>query len=67
MFERSSRDADPAVDPGFGAPFTPAAASFVEGRVPGCNDCKPRGVSRTTLKWPVNGGANVAGRVSGST
>ena len=69
MFWRSSSEAELAAA-GLGAPFTPAAAaavSFAEGRVPGCRDCKPRGVSSTTLKCPVNGGAKVAGRVSGST
>ena len=62
MFVRSSSDAGVALGPGF-AP----APSLSFGRVPGCKDCRPRGVSRMTRKWPVNGGANVAGRVSGST
>ena len=29
--------------------MTPPAASLSEGRVPGCSDCRPRGVSRMTL------------------
>lgn len=37
------------------------------GLVPGARDCRPRGVSRMTRKWPVNGGPSAEGRVSGST
>lgn len=35
-------------------------------RVPGCKGCKPRGRSRRTRKWPVNGGPKALGRVSAS-
>lgn len=51
----------------FGAPLTGAApAAGWVGRLPGCSEVSPRGVSRMTRKWPVKGGASAAGRDSGS-
>lgn len=47
-------------------PFAPDGALGMGRFVPGWRDCRPRGVSRMTRKWPVNGGARVAGRCSGS-
>ena len=61
---RNSMDAGTAWAVGILAPFIPVFAGF--GRVPGCTDCRPRGVSRITRKCPVNGGASAAGRWSGS-
>lgn len=64
---RSSREAGAVVDGAgleAGCPLVEACGWV--GLVPGCRDCKPRGVSRITRKWPVKGGARVAGRASGS-
>ena len=62
---RSSRDAGAEGAVGILDPFI-AAALAGWGRLPGCIDCKPRGVSSITRKWPVNGGASAAGLCSGS-
>ncbi len=49
------------------APFVLGGAPVTGfGRRPGCMDCRPRGVSSTTRKCPVKGGARAAGRCSGS-
>ena len=49
IFERRSREAELVVVVGLGVPLT-VVASFGLGLVPGCKDCKPRGVSSTTRK-----------------
>lgn len=68
MLLRSSREAEGAGAVGILAPFTPGPAAPVAavGRVPGCTDCRPLGVSKMTRKWPVKGGASAAGLCSGS-
>lgn len=68
MEERSSREARVAEVEGLDVPFNvvDVGAPGCVGRVPGCKDVRPRGVSRMTRKWPVKGGANAAGRDSGS-
>jgi hypothetical protein len=70
MFDRSSKEAGvllALMAPLGAVELGPAAlGSRVVGLEPGWRDCKPRGVSRMTRKWPVKGGARVAGRASGS-
>jgi hypothetical protein len=65
MEVRSSSEARVAEDDGFEPPLT-LAEDGLDALVPGCKDWSPRGVSRMTRKWPVKGGAKVAGRASGS-
>ena len=65
MEERSSSEVG-ATGAGGLVPPLRIEAEGLGGLVPGCSDWSPRGVSRTTRKWPVKGGAKVAGRASGS-
>ena len=71
MFWRRSREADVKLVGLVGELVPLGALAFAPsvglGLVPGWRDWRPRGVSRITRKWPVKGGARVAGRVSGST
>jgi hypothetical protein len=66
MEERSSREGGGGTEEVFGMPPPVVLVAGCEARLPGCRDCRPRGVSRITRKCPVKGGARAAGRASGS-